>query len=97
MGHRVKLEKSKKRDKYLDLARGLKKTLEHESDGDTNYNWCTWNNSKRIDKETRRLGNKMSSGDHPDYSIIKIGKNTEKSPEGLRSLTILQSSVKNSS
>ena len=36
--HRVKLKKSKKRDKYLDLARELKKTMEHETDGDTNCN-----------------------------------------------------------
>ena len=28
--HRIKLKKCEKRDKYLDLARELKKTLEHE-------------------------------------------------------------------
>ena len=33
--HRVKLKENKKKDKYLDLARGLKQTVEHESDGDT--------------------------------------------------------------
>ena len=33
--HRVKLKESKKRDIYLDLGRGLKKTTEHEGDGDT--------------------------------------------------------------
>ena len=37
--HRVKLTESEKRDKYPDLARELKKTLVHESDGDTNCNW----------------------------------------------------------
>ena len=36
--HRVK--GSEKRDNYLDLARELK-TIEHESDGDTNCNWPT--------------------------------------------------------
>ena len=40
--HRVKLKESEKKDKYLDLARELKKTVEHESDGDTNCNWCSW-------------------------------------------------------
>ena len=39
----LKLKESEKRDKYLDLARELKKTknMEHESDDDTNCNWCT--------------------------------------------------------
>ena len=30
--HRMKLKESEKKDKYLDLARELKKTMEHESD-----------------------------------------------------------------
>ena len=38
--HRVKLKESEKRDKYLDLARELKTSMEHESDGDTNCNQC---------------------------------------------------------
>ena len=37
--HRVKLKESKKRDKYLDLAREMK-TVEYESNGETNCNWC---------------------------------------------------------
>ena len=36
--HRVKLKESEKKDKYLDLARELKKTVEHESDDYTNCN-----------------------------------------------------------
>ena len=34
------IKESKKRDNYLDLARELKKTMEHEGDGDTNCNRC---------------------------------------------------------
>ena len=34
---------------------------------------------KRIGKGTGRLGDKRTSGDHPDYRIIKISQNTEKS------------------
>ena len=34
--HRVKLKESEK-----DIARELKKTVEHESDSDTNFNWCS--------------------------------------------------------
>ena len=49
--HRVKLKENEKRDKYLDFCRELtkktnkkknskKQTMELESDGDTNSNWC---------------------------------------------------------
>ena len=54
--------------------------MEHEGDSDTDRNWCTWNNLQRIGKGTGRLGNKRPSGDHPDYSFIKISQKTEKSP-----------------
>ena len=46
--HRVKLKESKKKDKYLDLARELKKNMKHENDGDTNCNWCPWYSDQRI-------------------------------------------------
>ena len=44
--HRVNLKESEKKDKYLDLARELKKnktkkTVKHESDDYTNCNWCS--------------------------------------------------------
>ena len=34
--HRGRIKESEKRDKYLNLAREVKKTIEHEVDGDTN-------------------------------------------------------------
>ena len=40
--HRIKLKECEKRDKYLDLARELKKTMEHEGDSYTNCDWCLW-------------------------------------------------------
>ena len=43
--HRIKLKESEKRDKYLDLARELKKTVEHAGDNYTNCNWCVWNSN----------------------------------------------------
>ncbi len=44
--HRIKLKECEKRDKYLDLARELKKTtVEHAGDNYTNCNWCVWNNT----------------------------------------------------
>ena len=45
--HIINLKESVKRDRYLDLLRELK-TMEHEGDGDTKCNWCTWNNIQRI-------------------------------------------------
>ena len=39
--HRVKLKENEKIDKYLDLAREFEKNMENESDGDTNYDWCS--------------------------------------------------------
>ena len=37
--HWVKQKEDKKKDKYLDLVGELKKTMEHESDGDINCSW----------------------------------------------------------
>ena len=38
--HRIKLKECKKRDKYLDLARELNKTMEQEGDNYTNCDRC---------------------------------------------------------
>ena len=69
--------------------------MEHEGGGDTNCNWCTWNNPQRIDKETRRLRNQRTSRDRPNYIIIKIDQNTEKSPGDFRQLAVSQTPVRN--
>ena len=34
--HKIKLKKTEKKDKYLDLGREFKKTIEHEGDDKTN-------------------------------------------------------------
>ena len=47
-----------------------------------------------IDKETGGLENNRTSGDCPDYGIVKIGQNTEKSPGDLRRLAVTQTSMK---
>ncbi len=54
--------------------------MEYEGNSDTNCN-----NPQRVSKGT---GNKRTSGDRPDYSIIKINQNTEKSPGDLRRLAV---------
>ena len=44
--HRIKLKECEKKDKYLDLARELKKTtMEHEGDNYTNCDWCSWHSN----------------------------------------------------
>ena len=47
-----------------------------------------------IGTRTVGLENKRTRGDHPKYSIVKIGKNTEKSPGDLRILAVIQNPVK---
>ena len=38
--HRINLKESDKKNKYLNLARELKKTMEHEGDNYTIRDWC---------------------------------------------------------
>ena len=89
----VKLKGSEKKEKYLGFAWEVKKTVEHESDYYTNCNWISWYSHRRIHKGNRGLGNKRTSGDHPNYCSIKKGQNTEKSPGDLR-FAVIQTPVK---
>ena len=57
--------------------------MEHESDGNTSRNRCTWNNFQNFHKGAKRLKNQKKNWNHPNYSIFKIGQNTEKSPVDL--------------
>ena len=50
--HIEKLEESEKKDKYLDFAGELKKTVEYEGDDYTNCNWCSWYSHQRIGTRT---------------------------------------------
>ena len=65
--------------------------MNHEGDGDTNYIWCTRANLQRCRKGTR---NQRTIGNHPHYSNIKIGQNTEKDLENSRRLGVAQPLVK---
>ena len=69
--------------------------MQHESDGDTNCNWCSWYSHQRIGTESVGLGNKKVSGDLLNSCIVEIGQNTEKSPGDLRRLTVTQTPVRN--
>ena len=70
--HRVKLKENEDRNKYLDPSENWK-TMEHESDGDTNCSWSTWRNYQRIGKGIEILGNKRTSWNYSGYSLIKKG------------------------
>ena len=88
--HRLKLKESEKRGKYLDLAREWK-NMEHESDGDSKCNRCAQCSHQR----TGGCENKRRSGDHPNCSIVEIGRNTKKSPRDLRICVVPQIPVAN--
>ena len=45
--------------------------MEHENDGDTNFDWCSWYSHQRIDTATGGLENKRTYGNHLNYSINK--------------------------
>ena len=68
--YRIKLKESKKRDMYLDFGRDLKKIMAHDSDGDTNCNWCVLYSHQTNDTGTRGLGYRRRSGCHPNYSRL---------------------------
>ena len=86
-----------KGDKYLDLARDLKKKLWNmkgtmiptvQSLGIARYN------HQGNGLGTGGLGNKRTCGDYSDYSIFKIDQKSEKSPGDLRRLAVTQTPVK---
>ena len=68
----------------------------------TNCNWQNQYSNQRIGTGTGGLGNKRTSGHHPNYSIVEISQNTKKSPGDLRktcchsSLTPANVGMKNS-
>ena len=49
---------------------------------------------KGLEKGTERVGNRRTSRNHSNYSIVEIGQNMEESPGDLRRLAVNQSPVK---
>ena len=68
--------------------------MEHESNGDTNCNWHTWNGPQRFGKGVGRVRNWGTNQDYPNNSLVKICQNTEKSPGDLKRLAVTQPPVK---
>ena len=54
--------------------------MEHESDDYTNCNWGSWYSHQRIGTRTGGFENNGKGGDSPNYSIVDISQNTDKSP-----------------
>ena len=91
--HRIKLKRSEKKDKYLNLARKLKKLWNMKVTIIPIVKF-SWYSHRKIIKWIERLGNMGTSGDHPNYYIIENGQNTEKSPGDMRRLAVTQTPVK---
>ena len=68
--------------------------MEHVSDGNITCNWRALYSLERIDAGTGGLENKWTSEDHPNYIIVKIGQNTEKSPGNSSRFAVTQTPVK---
>ena len=83
-------EIKRKRNISTRTVLGNEKTVEHESDGDSNYNRCS---HEQIGKGTGRIRNKNTSGYHLNYNILKICQNTEKSPGELRRIAVTYTPV----
>ena len=66
---RIKLKENEKKDKYLNLDRELKKTVEHTGDNYTNHDSCFWYSKQRLIKGTGGLGGRRISEEHPNYII----------------------------
>ena len=90
-GPQRKIKESKK---YIDLAResknlwNIKMTVIPVVIG-------AFGTTQKLSKGTGGLRNQRTSRDHPNYCIIKIGQNTEKSPGYLRRLAVTQTTMKN--
>ena len=68
--------------------------MEHESDSDTNCNWCTQYSHQRIGKALEELEIRgLQHYQDPNYSLIKFGLNTEENPGDLRRLAAIQTPV----
>ena len=48
--------------------------MEHESDGDSNYNWCARYNHQRTGTRTERNRNKSMNGNHPTTALLRSAR-----------------------
>ena len=67
--------------------------MEHEGNDYANRDWCFRYSNKMIIERIGGLGSYRTSGEHPNYSIVKNGQNSEKSPGDLRRLVVTQTQM----
>ena len=67
--------------------------MEHKGDNYTNRDWYFWYSHQKIIKGTGGLGNKRTSGGHPNCYIVENGQNTEKSLGDLMRRTATQTQL----
>ena len=92
--HRVKLKESNKRDKYWDLARELKKLRKVKVTVIPIVTGALGTVTKGLVKGLKIRGGVETI---QKYCIVKIGQNTEKSPDDSRRLAGTRNLVKNQS
>ena len=83
-GHRGKI-KEEKTDTYLDLARELRKLRNMRITVIPVVN----STLGTVPKKAGRFGNKMTNRNHPNYCIVEISQNTEKSPGDPKRLDVI--------
>ena len=67
-----------------------KKDTEHESNDAKNSNWCSMNTIRKGLVWRLGIRNRTTSRDHPNYSIIMISPDTEKSSGNLSGFAVIQ-------
>ena len=87
-------QRKRKKRQVLRPCHRTKKAGEQKSNGDTDCKWRTWNNPWMFYEEVRRVGNRRTNRDQPNYSIVEIVQNTEKSPGDLRRLAVTYTPMK---
>ena len=51
VGHKEEIEESEKKGEIFGPCLRTKKSVKHESDGNTNCTWCTWKSTQRFEKK----------------------------------------------
>ena len=72
--HGVKVKRKGKERQLLIFCQWVEKTREHESEGDTNCNWCAWNGHEMLGTGAGKIGNQRMSRDHANYRIAKSAR-----------------------
>ena len=67
--------------------------MEYDGDDYTKWKWRFWNSCEKLRKRAGRVGNRGTNRDYPNYIIVEVDQNTEKSPGDLMKLIITQTLV----